>query len=71
PVREVVAEHRAWFINAVTELVEAIGHPNPERAARAVVMLRDGAMVGGYLDDPKATGDSLALAVDAVVGNGR
>jgi len=71
PVREVVAEHRTWFINAVTELVGAIGHPNPERAARAVVMLRDGAMVGGYLDDPKAAGDSLALAVDVIVGNGR
>jgi len=69
PVREVVAEHRTWFINAVTELVTAIGHPNPERAARAVVMLRDGAMVGGYLDDPKATGDSLAHAVDAVTRN--
>jgi hypothetical protein len=43
-----------------------MGHPNPEQAARSVVVLRDGAMVGGYLDDPKATGDSLAFPVDAV-----
>jgi hypothetical protein len=26
-------------------------------------MLRDGAVVGGYPDDPKATGDSLAHSV--------
>jgi AcrR family transcriptional regulator len=69
PVREVVREHRTWFLGAITELVAAIGHPNPEQAARSVVMLRDGAMVGGYLDDPKATGDSLAFAVDAVTTN--
>lgn len=53
PVRQLIAEHRAWFRTALAELAAACGHPAPDAAAAALVLLRDGAMAGGYLDDPE------------------
>ncbi len=50
PVREVVTRHRTWFRNALTEAVRAAGLPEPERVARTLVLLRDAALVGVYLD---------------------
>lgn len=49
-VRVRVAEHRTWFRTTLRALLEASGHPDPETAASALVLLRDAAMVGGYLD---------------------
>jgi AcrR family transcriptional regulator len=68
PVRVVVAEHREWFRNTLVEVVTALGHDEPEIAADALVMLRDGAMVGGYLDDPDRIVARLSGAVRSVVG---
>lgn len=53
PVRVRIAEHRRWFHGVLRTVVGDAGHPDPERVARALVVLRDGAMVGGYLDDPR------------------
>ncbi|MGW7464490.1 TetR/AcrR family transcriptional regulator [Streptomyces xantholiticus] len=66
-VRRLIAEHRAWFRDALTSLAAACGHPDPPTAAATLVLLRDGAMVGGYLDRA-ATPDALARAVHAVLG---
>ncbi|AKJ09903.1 TetR family transcriptional regulator [Streptomyces incarnatus] len=67
PVRRAVEEHRAWFRDALASLAAACGHPDPSAAAALLVLLRDGAMVGGYLDGP-AVSDALAHGVHAVLG---
>ncbi len=63
PVRAVIREHRTWFVGALAEVLAGAGRADPEGDARTLAMLRDGAMVGGYLDDPRATAESLARAV--------
>jgi AcrR family transcriptional regulator len=70
PVRRAIGEHRAWFRDALASLAAACGHPDPPAAAAMLVMLRDGAMVGGYLDGP-AVSAALARAVHAVLGSDR
>ncbi|GAA0657332.1 TetR/AcrR family transcriptional regulator [Kitasatospora atroaurantiaca] len=67
PVRRAIDEHRAWFRDALTSLAAACGHPDPSAAAAMLVLLRDGAMVGGYLDGPAVSG-ALAQGAHAVLG---
>lgn len=67
PVRRAVADHREWFRDALVSLMRAEGHPAPDRAAATLVLLRDGAMVGGYLDGD-AVRDTLTHAVAALLG---
>ncbi|MER6121321.1 TetR/AcrR family transcriptional regulator [Streptomyces sp. NPDC001795] len=67
PVRQAIDEHRSWFRDALTSLAAACGHPDPPAAAAMLVLLRDGAMVGGYLDGPAAS-DALARGAHAVLG---
>ncbi|QNO38163.1 TetR/AcrR family transcriptional regulator [Protaetiibacter sp. SSC-01] len=50
PVREAVARHREWFRSTLTALLADAGTADPELAAGELVLLRDAAMVGGYLD---------------------
>ncbi|WP_345710789.1 TetR/AcrR family transcriptional regulator, partial [Kineococcus glutinatus] len=54
PVRRAVREHRRWLETAVAGAFGRAGHPEPAAAARRWVLLRDGAMVAGYLADPAA-----------------
>jgi AcrR family transcriptional regulator len=54
PVRQLIAAHRAWFRDTLAELAGACGHPTPDLAAAALMLLRDGAMAGGYLDGQDA-----------------
>jgi AcrR family transcriptional regulator len=57
--RQAVEEHRRWFAEYLRSLLEAAGHRDPDRAARHLVMLRDGAMVAGALADPVAARETL------------
>jgi AcrR family transcriptional regulator len=66
-VHQAVQAHRAWFHGTLLELLTAAGHPDPVSAARRLVMLRDGAMVGGYLGDHQEVVASLATAVDELL----
>jgi AcrR family transcriptional regulator len=55
PVRQVVLDHRAWYMTTLTELFAQVfgtspRRPKPEHAARHFVMMRDGAMTGAHLD---------------------
>jgi hypothetical protein len=36
--------------------------PDPDKTARQLLMLRDGAMVGGYLGEPDEISDTLQAA---------
>lgn len=66
-VHRAATNHRSWFRALVVDLVTRAGVSRPEKAARTVVMLRDGAMVGGYLEDAAATRAALIEAIEAVL----
>ena len=55
--------HRAWLTAAVAGAFRRAGHPAPEEAARRWLVLRDGAMVAGYLDGGPASSATLAAGV--------
>ncbi|CAN5157540.1 TetR family transcriptional regulator [soil metagenome] len=52
PVRLTVTSHRAWFRGQLRDALEAAGREDAEERAGALVLLRDAALVGGYLDGP-------------------
>ncbi len=49
-VRQAVDRHRAWFRGELERLLAAAGAADHVMATRELVLLRDAAMVGGYLD---------------------
>jgi hypothetical protein len=63
PVRRAVLAHREWLESTVTEAFRRAGHPAPAEAGRRWTVLRDGAMVAGYLDDPGAARATLTAGV--------
>ena len=50
PVRELIADHREWFRATLEQLATAAGLTEPAEVAASLVLLRDAALVGGYLD---------------------
>ncbi|MFC8801014.1 TetR/AcrR family transcriptional regulator [Promicromonospora sp. NPDC057138] len=71
PVRKVVAEHRTWYRGLFAGMLGELGVADTEQAADELMMLRDGAMVSGSLDDPSHVGGTLERAIFAVVDAGR
>jgi len=67
PVHRAVLVHRAWLADTVARAFAVAGHPDPAGAGRRFVMLRDGAMVAGYLGDPATTQETLGAAVDELL----
>ncbi|MWB99605.1 TetR/AcrR family transcriptional regulator [Agromyces seonyuensis] len=49
-VRQAVDRHRTWFRSELEAVLSAAGTPDPAAGAAQLVLLRDAAMVGGYLD---------------------
>ncbi|MFI5586050.1 TetR/AcrR family transcriptional regulator [Amycolatopsis sp. NPDC051758] len=64
PVRKVINDHRSWFFEVLREEAAATGHPDPDHAARVLVLLRDGALHGGELDNAEAVRATLRRAVE-------
>lgn len=50
PVRDLIATHRGWFRETLKRLAEASGLRDADGLAGELVLLRDAALVGGYLD---------------------
>jgi AcrR family transcriptional regulator len=71
PVRLVVAEHRTWYRRTFTSMLEQMGVPDAEQVADELMMLRDGAMLSGYLSDPSRVADALERAMFAVIDGSR
>ena len=71
PVRRTVAEHRAWYRTTFAEMLGGMDVSSTAEAADELMMLRDGAMVSGYLDEPSRVGAALERAVAAIVDGGR
>ena len=67
PVRRMVDTHRRWFKQTIQDLLDEISIPDSARVADQLVMLRDGAMVSGYLSDPTTVADALCNAGRAVI----
>ncbi|MFD2025250.1 TetR/AcrR family transcriptional regulator [Promicromonospora aerolata] len=65
-VRKVVADHRAWYRETFATMLGRIGVIDTEDAADELLMLRDGAMVAGYLGEASHVGRALAAAIFAV-----
>jgi AcrR family transcriptional regulator len=66
PIRKVVDEHRAWYTGTIAAALREGGSADADQIAREMLMIRDGAMMMGYLDDPKAVSDSLYWGMSAV-----
>jgi AcrR family transcriptional regulator len=67
PVRQMVQEHRDWFQQFLVDAFDAAGHTRPEDAAQHLALLRDGAMVRGYLSDPVTAGEMLLRGVERMI----
>ncbi len=63
-VRQVIDDHRQWFFEVLRGEAAALGHPEPSHAARVLVLLRDGALHGGELDDAETVRATLRRAVE-------
>jgi AcrR family transcriptional regulator len=68
PVRLVIAAHRRWFRDLLYELLTNARHPDAERTADMLVVLRDGLTVGSYLDDADAIRDLIYATVTRILG---
>ncbi|MBP3042534.1 TetR/AcrR family transcriptional regulator [Arthrobacter jiangjiafuii] len=67
PVRAAVAEHRQWLHDLVSGRLAAMGLDDPDALADQLLMLRDGAMVHGYVADPAAAAAALTAAGRSLV----
>ena len=64
PVRTIVTTHRDWYTAFISEQFRLAGHPLPGDAADDFILVRDGAMVGGYVGDSVATTAALSRLGD-------
>ena len=64
-VRLTVAQHRAWFAGVLESVLVAAGRDDALERARALVLLRDAALVGGYLDGPDTMRDTFVRTARA------
>jgi AcrR family transcriptional regulator len=70
PVRAVVDAHRRWTHDLFARIAAEAGVTDPETTARRLVMLRDGAMIGGYLGEPDEISETLHGAYLAAIRTG-
>jgi AcrR family transcriptional regulator len=66
-VRKVVARHRAWFRDTLRSLAADAGLADPDKVASSLVLLRDAALVGGYLDGANRVRESFLETASALV----
>lgn len=67
PVRRVVDEHRAWMVGLFSAIAADAGVQDAATAGRRLMMLRDGAMIAGYLGEPQTIAETLAASSVAVL----
>lgn len=69
PGHRVVMDHRTWLVGQFAELLTELGVDGVDAKAEQLMMLRDGAMVAGYVGrTPKAVAATLTAAGRAVIG---
>ena len=67
PVRELIADHREWFRGTLEHLATAAGLSEPAEVAASLVLLRDAALVGGYLDGHDRVAPAFARTARGVI----
>jgi AcrR family transcriptional regulator len=67
PVRELIADHRAWFQSTLEQLAAGAGLRSPDELAASLVLLRDAALVGGYLDGQDRVAPAFARTARSVI----
>jgi AcrR family transcriptional regulator len=69
PGHRVVMDHRTWLVGQFAELLTELGIADVDAKAEQLMMLRDGAMVAGYVGrTPEAVAGTLTAAGRAVIG---
>jgi AcrR family transcriptional regulator len=68
PVRAVVAEHRAWFRSTLEAVVAGAGIGPAADVAGSLVLLRDAALVGAYLDGAELVRPAFVRTAEQVAG---
>lgn len=71
PVRALISEHREWFRETLRQLGEGAGLNDPEAVAASLVLLRDAALVGGYLDGQERVAPAFARTARGVIAAAR
>lgn len=71
PVRELIADHREWFRATLEHLATAAGLTEPDEVAASLVLLRDAALVGGYLDGQDRVAPAFARTARGVIASHR
>jgi len=67
PVRELIADHREWFRGTLRQLAAGARLRDPEGVAASLVLLRDAALVGGYLDGQDRVGPAFARTARDII----
>lgn len=67
PVRTLIDEHREWFRSTLEEVAAGAGLDHPSDVAGSLVLLRDAALVGGYLDGEDRVAPAFERTARAVV----
>ncbi|RAY14578.1 TetR family transcriptional regulator [Actinomadura craniellae] len=67
PVRGAVDAHRRWMLDEFADIATEAGANDADSTARQLMILRDGAMVNGYLGEPSSLADSLAAAFTSII----
>ncbi|AOS62835.1 transcriptional regulator, TetR family [Actinoalloteichus hymeniacidonis] len=71
PVRVTVAEHRRWFSSEIREILAELGVTDVGSVAEQLILLRDGAMVSGYVGNPQDASKALTDALSAIIDAAR
>ncbi|PRA79662.1 TetR/AcrR family transcriptional regulator [Microbacterium sp. MYb66] len=66
-VRQLIDEHREWFRSTLRQVAEASGLERPDEVAASLVLLRDAALVGGYLDGEDRVAPAFERTAGAVI----
>jgi AcrR family transcriptional regulator len=67
PVRLAVDDHRRWMLDEFARIAAEADAHDAETTARELMILRDGAMVNGYLGEPATVADSLTAAFTSII----
>lgn len=67
PVRRVVLERRDWMLGVFAAIAKEAGAARADFVADQLMMLRDGAMVSGYLEESTGVAELLGEGFDAVL----
>jgi AcrR family transcriptional regulator len=67
PVRAAVDAHRRWMLGEFADLAAEAGSPDVDATARQLMIVRDGAMVNGYLGAPSSVAEPLEAAFVSII----